>query len=282
MKKIFWAFSCLILFNFSISNVYAIGISPARWTVDMREYGSFDRSLSYNLIRPGTRYSSFNVYDLAGLNGTLTELKTQAGSSLPNGIEYFGDNSAIIDWESEGLALLGNITALVNVQAPDLSICTVEPGTHYMDHLVQYSGMLEPNSGIGAVTAVVSQISIWRNYAPRVYLQDALTIGQSASLNLQFEDKSTSWWSDNPDQQFFSYEIDWESDGIFDQNGTAGFDEEPIPHIKYPSLSAWSSGIQTSALLLDHIYDAPGNYIATINVTDLRINFRETTSLQIP
>ena len=280
MKKILWIFNCLILSSFSVSNAYGIGISPARWTVDMKEYGSFDRNISYELIRPSTRYSSFNVHDPVGLNGTLMGLKTQAGSSLSSGIEYLSDNSAIIDWESTELASLGNITALVNVQAPDLSTCTVEPGTNYMDHLVQHSGMLDPVTGIGAVSAVVSQISIWRNYAPRVYLQDALIMGQSASLNLQFEDKSTSWWSDNPDQQFFSYEIDWEGDGIFDQDGTAGFDEEPVPHTKYPRISTWSSGIQTSTLSLEHVYDTPGDYTAIIELSDWRIN--ETTSLQIP
>ena len=281
MKKV-WIFGCLILLNIQVSSVYGIGISPGRWTVDMQEFGSFDSNISYKLVRPSTRYSSFNVSNPVGLNGILTEIKTQTGISFSSGIEYLGNNHAVIDWESEELASLNNITAYVNVQSSDLSAVTVEPGTNFIDELVRHSGMLDPVTGIGATAAVVSQISIWRNYAPRIYLQDALIMGQSANLNLQFEDSSTSWWSENPDQPFFSYEIDWEGDGIFDQNGTAGFDEEPIPHSKYPSLSTWTSGIQTSLLSIEHVYDIPGKYTATINVSDIRLNFIETASLQIP
>ena len=71
MKKLFLICNWLILCSFVASNAYGIGISPGRWTVDMKEYGSFDSNISYALIRPATRYSSFNVYDPAGLNGTL-------------------------------------------------------------------------------------------------------------------------------------------------------------------------------------------------------------------
>ena len=196
--------------------------------------------------------------------------------------DYINDNTAVIDWESSNLASLGSINALVNVKAPDLSVCTVEPGTNYMDNLVRHSGMNDPVSGVGAVSAVVSQMSIWRNYAPRVSLQDISVLENSLNFSIELEDKSTSWWDDDPLHQFFSYGIDWDGDGIIDEDGTATFDEEAVPHSKYPSLFTWSSGIQTSTLSLNHVYDAPGNYIATINVSDLRLKFSETTSLQIP
>lgn len=282
MKRLLRVLYCLILYAFLASNAYAIGLSPARWTVDMREFGSFDSNISYRLVRPTTRYSSFNVSDPAGLSGSLLSLEDHAGNKIYEGIKYKNDNSVVIDWESSHLASSNEINALVNVKTSDLSVSTVEPGTNYIANLVRHSEIIDPDTGIGAVIAIVSQMSIWRNYAPRISLLDSNILGSAVNLNLELEDMSSIWWADDPLHEFFIYSIDWDGDGIIDQDGRATFDEEAFPHLKYPSLFTWSSGLQTSSLSLEHIFDSPGDYIATINVADIRKNFNETASLQVP
>lgn len=279
MKKNLLAFSFVLLTVLCmVSDVSGIGISPARATFDITEYNpSFNSNIGYTLSRPGTRYSGFSVSNSSGLIGTII------GSSASSGIEYLADGSMIIDWQSSELSSLGSITTTMNFQSPESWEPPVEPGGALITDLVRYSEMIDIDSGIGGIAAVVSQISFWRNYASRVYLQSSAITGLSVNLGLQFEDKSTSWWSRYADRDyygnpFFSYDIDWDGDGQTDQSGTVTFDEEPVPDSKYPTLFRWTSGIQISTVSLEHVFAEPGDYIATLYITDSI----ETTSLQIP
>ena len=262
-----------------VSDVSGIGISPARWTNDILDIDpSFNSGMTYSLGRPSTRYSEFAVYNAAGLNGTITSY------SASSGVEYINDSTIMIDWESDALSSTDSITASIHVQSPRSWACPVEPGGNaYLTDLVRHTEMVDTGSGITATLSAVSQISLWRNYAARAYLQSSSTTGLSVNLGLQFEDKSSSWWSRYADRDyygnpFFSYDIDWDGDGQTDQSGSATFDEEPVPHDKYPSLSTWTSGIQTSTLSLEHVFSVSGNYLTTLYLTD----GTETTSLQIP
>ncbi len=280
MKKELLAFNFILLTTLCmVSDVSGIGISPARATYDITEYNcSFNSTIGYTLVRPSTRYSSFIASDSLGLTGTVV------GCSASDGIEYLEDGSMIIDWQSSELSSLESITATMNFQSPQVWDCPAEPGGNaYLADLVRHSEMVDTGSGIVATLSAVSQVSLWRNYAPRTYLQSSATTGLTVSLGLEFEDKSSSWWSRYVDRDyygnpFFSYDIDWDGDGQTDQSGSATFDEEPVPHDKYPSLSTWTSGIQTSTLSLEHVFSDSGNYLTTLYLTD----GTETTSLQIP
>jgi|GEM_PF-5466659 len=281
MQKIFlyYLICSTLCLPFCATHAYAIGISPGRWTNDLYEYDcSFDADNTYTLIRPSSRrYSQFTVFDVAGMTGSL------AGCSASSGIEYIDDKSILIDWESEELASLGDITASIHVQSSHSWDCPVEPGGDvYVDSLVNHMEIPESSDGIGGFLSCVSQLALWRNYAPRVYLQDMATENLTAQLVWQLEDKQASWFSQSAEAVWFGYEIDWDGDGVTDQSGTTTFDEEPVPHWKYPTCSTWTSGTQISTLALDHVYAAGGDYMANITVRDFYNNHSETTSMQIP
>ena len=276
MKKNLLVFSFVLLTVLSmVSDVSGIGISPARWTNDLLDIDpSFDSGMTYSLGRPSTRYSEFTVYNAAGLSGTIT------GYSVSSGVEYINDNTIRIDWESDALSSTDNITASIQVQSPESWACPAEPGGNsYLADLVRHIEVVEPGSGIGGVAAVISEISFWRNYAPRAYLQSSATTELAVSLGLQFEDKHETWWAKNPEFAWFRYDIDWDNDGIFDQSGNATLDEEAVFQ---NNIYRWTSGFQTSTLDLEHVYETGGNYTATISVTDLGYVSGETTTFQVP
>jgi len=272
--------SAIVSLAFCAMNIYGIGISPARWTNDVREYNcNFNENKTYTLYRPSThQYSLFTVNDIAGLTGFLT------GCSASSGIEYLNDKTLLIDWESEELSSLSTITASVHIQSPLSWDCPAEPGGDvYMDNMVSHSEAAQSGSGISAIVNVVSQIALYRNYAPRTHLQNMTTEGLTATLDLQFEDKQSSWWSPYADRDcygnpFFSYDIDWDGDGQTDQSGTSTLDEEPGPDPQYPTHFRWTSGIQMSTIELDHVFETAGMYTAMITVNDSK----ETTTLEIP
>ena len=276
MKKELLAFSFILLTTLCmVSDVSGIGISPARATYDITEYNcSFNSTIGYTLVRPGTRHSSFIASDSLGLTGTVVRC------SASDGIEYLEDGSMIIDWQSSELSSLGSITATMNFQSPQVWDCPAEPGGNaYLADLVRHSEMVDTGSGIVATLSAVSQISLWRNYAPRAYLQNSEIAGLAVNLDLQFEDKHGTWWAKNPDFAWFRYDIDWDNDGIIDQSGNSTLDEEAVFQ---NNIYRWTSGIQISTLDLEHVYGTGGNYTATISVTDLGYVSGETTTFQIP
>ncbi len=278
MKEKFYV---LAVMAFMVSHVEAIGISPGRWPSDITEYNSqFNSSMGYTLIRPGTRYSLFTVYDAAGLTGIIT------GCSASNSFEYLDDKSILIDWESPELASVGTITASIQMQSPIPWDCPAEPGGGvYITDLVRHSDVIQTGSGISAGVAAISEVALWRNYAPKIHLLDSQNIaevGQSANFAIQFDDKMPSWFSRYSDRDYnggpwLSYSVDWDSDGVVDFNGTATWDEEP-EYDSYYKIYRWTSGIQTSTLSLDHIYNQAGDYITTIKVWD----GLESTIIEIP
>ena len=282
MKKNSLVFSFMLIAILAInSNVKGIGISPARWPNGLLEFNcSFNSNMGYTLYRPSSRrYSIFSVSDAAGMTGTIT------GFSTSSGVEYQNNKSILIDWQSEELMSLSSITASINIQSPTSWDCPAEPGgSRYLADLVCHNEAFESGSGIVAGVAAVSQIAFHRNYAPRTYLQSLSTSELAVNLGLQFEDKKTSWFSKYIDRDYngtnpwFAYGIDWDGDGQTDQSGTAIFDEEPVPHSKYPNIFTWTSGIQVSTIALGHIYNSAGNYTATITLSDAM----ETTTLEIP
>lgn len=270
--------SCLLgCFVLCLVNVgHGIGISPARWTLDVLENGGLDTHKSYELSPPSSKqYSTFNIQQPAGLDVEIT------GWSDSPGIARLNESSLLIDWN---LVETPSVTASINVQTPNPWQTTVEPGgDKYLGSLVSHNEVADPDSGIGATASVISQIQFWRNYAPRIDLVDLhepTSMVEPANLVLEFEDKSPAWNSKHANNPWFSYDIDWESDGVIDQIGTATFDEAPIPHTTYPDISTWTAGIQTATLSLDHAYGVSGDYLATVNVTDYRLG--ETTSMQVP
>jgi len=155
-----------------------------------------------------------------------------------------------------------------------------------MVDFVRHSDVISNGSGISAGVAAVSQISLWRNYAPKIYAvnyQDSIAPGQTANFVFQFDDKQTPWVSRYKDRNYnggpwLSYSIDWEGDGVIDITGSATFDETPIPWPQQPRFWMWTDGIQTSTLYLDHIYDISGNYNAVVKVWDSI----ESTTLEVP
>jgi len=150
---------------------------------------------------------------------------------------------------------------------------------------VRHSDAIETGSGVVAGVATVSQIAFYRNYAPRAYVasyEDVVAIGESAMFTLDFEDKQPSWFSKYPDRDYnggpwLSYSVDWEGDGIIDLNGAAIWDEEPSFDSLY-KLYEWTSGIQASSILLGHVYDIAGDYMATVTVWD----HAESATLEMP
>ena len=276
MKRNLLAFSCVLLTMFCmVSDVSGIGISPARMTYDITEYNcSFNSTIGYTLARPRTRYSSFSAHGSSGLTGTVV------GCSASNGIEYLEDGSMIIDWQSSELSSTGSITVTMNFLSPQVWDCPAEPGGDgYLADLVRHSEIVDTGSGITAILTAISQISLWRNYAPRVYSQSSEVVGLAANLVLQCEDKHGTWWANTPDFAWFRYDIDWDNDGIIDQSGNSTLDEEAVFQNNH---YRWTSGIQISTLDLEHVYETGGNYTATISVTDLGYVSGETTTFQIP
>jgi len=272
MKRFSFITLSIVLVATQIS--YGIGISPARWTVDLPENGLKDYGLTYSLSRPSTQYSSFTVSDPAGLDVSIT------GWSGIEGMERMDDNSILIDWNALGGQ---SASAYVNVRVPDIWQSSVNPGSSYLGQLVDHREVRDVDSGIGAVLSVVSQINFFRNYAPRINmlsLTKPSAVNQAANLTLQFEDKQDTWGCNDINRSWFSYEIDWESDGIIDQSGGTTFDEAPTPHPSINGIVSWTGGLQTSTLSLNHIFDTSGSYLATINVTDYGIG--ETTSMVVP
>ena len=70
-----------------------------------------------------------------------------------------------------------------------------------MSWLVQHADVLDPAAGIGGIAAAVSQLSLWRNYAPRIQIldiEDQVELGQPVALTLQLEDKSSIWSGRSP------------------------------------------------------------------------------------
>ncbi|HBG60725.1 MAG: hypothetical protein A2Y10_13005 [Planctomycetes bacterium GWF2_41_51] len=246
--------------------VNGVGIFMGRQTFVIPENGRLNENITYWLFPPQGQYSTFQPLAPMGLNTTIT------GCNAVAGIEYRDDGSLFIDWDAAGNP--SSIDAYVSVSSPDNWQCPAEAGgDRYIDNLVFHS------EGFGSVTmGVFSQIALYRNYAPKASLQSLATTELAVSIGLQFEDKNLSWWANSAEHPWFSYSIDWDGDGSIDQTGTATFNEEPVPDSQYPTLSRWTSGIQISTLQLDHLYDAVGNYNATLILSDSM----ETTTWQIP
>jgi hypothetical protein len=265
-----------------VFQAHGIGISPARSTRDLLELNcSFNQDFGYTLIRPSSaRYSMFSVYDAAGMNGTII------GCGALNSFEYIDTKNILIDWQSEELLSVSQVTATVNMQSPQFWDCPAEPGGGvYMADLVRHSDVVvNPGGGISAGVAVISQIAFWRNYAPTTHFinyDDTIEVGQSENFVFQFEDVAPSWSSKFADKDkrgnpFFSYSIDWNGGGIIDFFGDTTFDEQPVydPYTDY----RWTSGMQLGTVSLDHIFDVAGHYTATITVWDSK----EATSIDIP
>lgn len=272
-----------LIASFLVQQVSAIGISPTRSTFDLLEYNcTFNSNISYTLNRPSsTRYSMFTVYDAAGMTGSIT------GCSASNSCQYINNKNILIDWQSAELASTSHITATINVQSPQFWDCPAVPGGDvFMPDLVRHSDASVSGSGISIGVAAVSQLALYRNYAPRPYVtsyQDTLNIGQSGNFVFRLEDKQFVWFSPYPDKNYnggpwLSYSIDWEGDGIIDTIGNTTFDKNPVPYPGYPGLWKWTSGIQASTIALNHIYNAAGDYSAIVKVWDAR----ESTTLGVP
>jgi len=256
----------------------AIGVSPGRWTINLPEHvtDNFVLGRGVTLYQDGP-FSEVRLMDPSGLDAFF-------GTDLPTGTSLVNENSLVVDWAQVGTSTL---YLPYNVAFPDGWTGPGGPGTRSIFEGLYHGQIADPSQGgIGAIVGVVSQFSTIQNYAPRVYIEDVLSqvvLGQPASVALQLEDKNFGWWSTNPNCQFFSYEIDWNSDGFVDDSGTTSFDEDPFPDPKYPLLqSRWTSGIQTSTLAFDHLYDTAGSYAATFTIRDIGFGINESTSLMIP
>ena len=267
--------SLLVLCAGISHDAYGVGISPARWSVDVTENSpGVSGSTTYNLTRGGTRYSSFRVTSTAGLQGTVT------GFSASAGVESAGSSAILIDWDTVGAQ---NMSVYLTVSSPDPWSCPAEPGgSVYYDSLVTHADVPDPTAGIVGVAAVVSQMALYRNYAPRTTVlsrPETVSAGQTLVLDLEFEDKASAWFNKDPNRTWFTYHVDWDGGGIPDESGGVPFDESPVPDSRYPSLSTWTSGVQTSTLSLNHAYLDTGDWMASVTVVDVG---GETTSLQIP
>jgi hypothetical protein len=269
-RKIMIAIS--LMASILIQQVSAIGISPARRTYDIREYNcTFNSNIGYTLTRPSSaRYSMFSVYDAIGMNGTIT------GCGASNSFEYVDNKNILIDWQSSELLSVSTTTATINIQSPQSWDCPATPGGgSYMADLVRHSDVISTGSGISVGVAVVSQISLWRNYALRgtvTGLQETYTSNQPVQFGVEVTDyligQGLLNWFD------FSYSIDWESDGIVDNylSGIRMADE-----LGRTDGYSICGGYKYKDLNLEHIYSAPGDYLITLNLKDM-----ETTSLIIP
>jgi len=278
MKRNLFVFSFVLLTIFCmVSDVSGIGISPARRTFDIFENGGLDTEISYFLFPPQERYSALQPLSPAGLNATVTGCSTSAG------IEYLQDGSMLIDWDTAVKSSwdgVEGIWAYVDISTPDNWVNpAVAGGGRYMTDMVRHIEIEDPSGGIHAIAAAISQLAMYRNYAPRAYLQSSATTELAVNLGLQFEDKHETWWANNPEFAWFRYEIDWDNDGVIDQSGNATLDEEAVLQ---DNLYRWTSGIQISTLDLEHVYETGGNYTAMISVTDLGYVSGETTTFQIP
>jgi len=260
----------LIFVGGTVSQVCALGISPGRWTDVLPEHVTGDTVLgkAVTLFQDGP-FSEVRLLDPAGIDVFFH-------NNLPTGTYLANENALVVDWAQVGTSTL-NLP--YNVSIPNGWIAPNGLGTHSMLEGLIHLQLADPSQGgIGALLGAVQQFSIYQNYAPRASLQNLATTELAVDLGLQFEDKSSSWWAYSTEHPWFSYGIDWDGDGSIDQTGTATFDEEPVPDSQHPTLSRWTSGIQTSTLQLDHLYDAAGNYTATLTLSDST----ETTTLQIP
>ena len=250
--------------------VYGIGISPARWTVDFKENGDFNSAKSYILSRPSTQYSQFTAYQAGGLNVEIT------GCSASDGIEYLPDGSILIDWNSSELVSQSSINAYIDVATPDPWLSPVDPGNSYMADLVRHTEVLDPDSGIGGVVSVVSQINFYRNYALKGQVID-LQDNYSLNTPLQFGIDVTDYLSTPGYLKWFdfSYTIDWESDGIIDDSLSGIRMRDELGQTDGDSICA---GFKYKTLDLEHLYTASGDYLVSINLID----HIDITTLQIP
>lgn len=271
---------CMVVVLFVVmvlpSYTLALGISPARWTMDFPEYTTDTtvRGGAVTLFQDGP-FSSVDLLDPHGLDLSFRD--------LPTGTSLFNENTLVVDWAQVGVDTL---VVPYNVSFPEDWVAPNGPGSNSMFDILWHSQIADPNQGgtIIVILRVALQLSVWQNYAPRVHVEELLNsvdVGQLASVTLRLEDKSSSWWSENPNQHWFSYEMDWDGDGLIDDIGTTSFDEAPTPHWKYPTLSAWTSGIQTGTQELNHIYDAAGSYTARLTIQDTGFVI-ESTTLDIP
>jgi len=272
MKKTSVLFILAFITFYMGAETLAIGISPARRTFDISEFDcTFNSNLGYTLTRPDTRYSLFTVYNKGGLTGTITSC------SASNSIEYIDDNNILIDWESNELNSVGSITSWVSVKSPSSWDCQAVPGGgSYMFDLVRHSDVIETSSGVGAGVAVISQLSLWRNYALRGTvsgIQESYQLNQAVLFDVGVVDYYVGQgflkWFD------FSYTIDWESDGIIDQTLTG---IRMTDDLGQTAGDAISTGFKYKDLNFEHLYSNGGEYLITLNLHDSI----ETTTLQIP
>lgn len=265
-----------------VSQANGIGISPGRWTAELPEHvtGNTILEKAVTLYQDGP-FSEVRLLDPDGLDAFFY-------NDLPTGASLFNENTLVVDWAQVGTSTL-NLPYKVSI--PDGWTVPDGPGTKNMSWGLVHQQLADPSQGgVGGIVGAVQQFAIIQSYEPRVYVENlssSVAVGQMATVDLLLEDKNYAWFSMNSDHQWFSYEIDWDGDGSVDDSGTTAFDEAPFPYPQFLSLSQWISGIQTSSLALDHVYDVAGSYMASITIGELRgsevfYGFNESTSLIIP
>ncbi len=262
MKKVMIT-ATLIFLSCIVSQSYALGVSPGRWTSVLPEHvvGDSIQEKTVTLYQDGP-FSEVRLLNPDGLNASFT-------SNLPTGTSLANENTLVVDWSQVGT---NTLTLTYNVSISDGWTAPDGPGTRcILDGLVHQQLADPSQAGIIPILGVIQQFSIVQTYEPRVCIEDlssSVAIGQSATVVMQLEDKNYKWWGVGSNHQWFSYEVDWDGDGLVDESGTTTFDEGPSSTIS-GIVSVWTSGIQTSTLALEHIYDTPGSYAASVTIAGL-------------
>lgn len=258
--------SILTCFIFS-KKIEAVGISPGRRTYGLQNnlVNGWDTQIEYWLYEPSERqYSTFSI------SGSLGPLYDIHADINPN-----NQSQILIDW---ALIDTNSTSAFVNLHLDPGWLIPDGPGHQLLIRDAVRHAEADPDGGgIGAISSVVSQLYLYQNYAPDLQISapENILVNEEWPLNVNVTDFHDAPNFRTNNAQSFSYQIDWDGDGEFDESLTGlPYYNEFGEIVDDFNLSGFASG----EFSVVKTFSDAGNHSVVLSVSDSM----DSTTIEIP
>lgn len=266
-KMIIIYMSIFLLISFFAQTIYAIGISPGRQMliIPYNLDNGWDYQIEYWLYAPSERqYSTFSV------SGELQSIYDIHAGISPN-----NESHKLIDWDS----INANTTSVfMDLHLDPGWLISGGPGHQlFIRDAVRHIEADPEGGGIGGIASVASQLVFYQNYVPELQIaaQEDIGINEVWQLDVMVKDFHNAPHYLALPARRFSYQIDWNGDGQFDESSSGlPYYNELGEIVDYRNLSGWAHG----EFSITNTFSTPGSHSIYLSVSDSI----DTTTIEIP